>query len=104
MWIKYRQINDEAWIPTSSPLPELSSGPLIIMPRTCGIVNSRPALLPGAKSVLYHSHIYILESILTSDDRKISKLRDMLSTPELPHGHAWIVPCATLDAYQRDAK
>jgi len=59
--------------------------------------------LPKAKSAIYYDCVDILEPIITSDDRKITKLRDMMISPELPQGHTWKVPYTTPDAYQRDA-
>lgn len=97
-------VNDEALILGDSPLSKLSGTPPIIIPRISGIVNSQLAPLPEIKGTLYHGCVNILESILTSDARKIAKLRDMLSTTKLSHGHTRIVPYTTLDAYQKDAK
>ena len=76
----------------------------MVVPRISRKVNEQLVLHPEAKSAQYHSHINIQKSILISDGRKITKSKDMLIAPELPHGHVWEVPCATLDAYQRDAK
>ena len=56
----------------------------MIIPRTSRVVDSWPTLLPEAKSTFYDDFIDILEPIITSDDRKIIKSRDMLITPKLP--------------------
>ena len=76
----------------------------MVVPRTSRKVNDQLALHLEAKSAQYHSHINIQKPILISDDRKITKSKDLLIAPELPHGHVWEVPCATPNAYQRDAK
>jgi len=73
-------------------------------PRTSRIVDSQPTHLPEAKSEIYDDCVDILEPIITSDDRKITKSRDMLITPELSLGHTWKVPCTTSNAHQKDAK
>lgn len=71
----------------------------MVVLRTSRIVISQPMLLQKAKSTLYHGHIYVLEPITTSDDKKITKLRDMMITLELPQGHTWEVPCTTPEAH-----
>lgn len=76
----------------------------MFVPKTSRKVNDQIGLLPEAKSMIYHSHINIQKPILTSDNKKITESRDMLIALELPHSHAWEVPCATPNAYQRDAK
>ena len=75
------------WVLAGPPLSKLCNGPLIIVPRTSRIVNSRPTLLLEAKSIIYDDCVDILKSIITSDDRKITKSRDMLITPELSQGY-----------------
>ena len=95
---------NNAWDPTSPLLSKLSNGPLMVVPRTSRIVDSRTTFLPKAKRTLYHEHIDVLEPITTSNGRNITKLRDMLITPERPQGHTWKVPCTTLNAHQRDTK
>ena len=54
--------------------------------------------------MIYDNCVDILKPIITSDDRKITKSRDMQITLELPQGHTWKVPYTTPDACQRDAK
>jgi len=53
--------------------------------------------------MIYDDYINIQDPIITSDDRTITKLRDMLITLELPQGHTWKVPCTTPDVHERDA-
>ena len=60
----------------------------MIIPKTSRIVDSRPTLLPETKSAIYKDCVDILKPIITSDDKKITKSRDMLITPDLPQGHA----------------
>jgi len=52
----------------------------------------------------YHCYIDIHEPVLTSDNREITKLGDMLDTPKLPHGHTREVPRAPSDTHQGNAK
>ena len=57
---------------------------IILDPKISRIVNSQSALLPKDKSAIYDDCDNILEPIITSDDRKITKSKDMLITLELP--------------------
>ena len=57
------------------------------VPRTSRIIDSWPTLLSEAKSAIYDDCVDILEPIIISDDKKITKLRDLLIAPELPQRH-----------------
>ena len=56
----------------------------MIVPKASRIVNGRPTLFLNIKSAIYDDCINILEAIVTSDDKRINMLRDMLITPKLP--------------------
>jgi len=69
-------------------------------PKTSRIVDSRSVLLLEAKNRIYDDYVDIQEPIITSDDKKITKSKDMQITPELPQG----IPESTLYNHKCQSK
>ena len=86
------------------PHSTLNRKPHLVIPRIKREVNVRLAHLLELRGTPYRCYIDIHELVLISDNRQITKSRDMLDTPKLSHGHTQEVPCALLYTHQRNAK